>query len=80
MNTKKQELKDLIMIQGTIAQQLHQIRISKQLTMEQVCCQTGIPDYVLDNMEIGRRPLRFSDLYLLAKYYGKSLKIQFVDE
>ncbi len=80
MRNKKQELKELIMMQGSIAQQLHQIRISKQLTMEQVCCQTGMPDYILDSMEIGRRSLHFPELYLLAKYYGKKLKIEFVDE
>jgi len=80
MSRRQQKLKDLIMLQGTIAQQLHQIRISKQLTIKQVCAQTGIPDYILDNMEIGKRPLHFPELYLLAKYYGKNLKIQFVDE
>ena len=40
---------------------------------------TGIPLYVLDDMEIGRRSLQLSNLHILAKYYGKKIHIQLVD-
>ncbi len=75
----KDKLKDLIQTQGSLAQQLHQIRISKQLSMEKVCAETRIPEYVLDGMEIGTRSLRLVELYLLAKYYGKKVQISLVD-
>ena len=62
----------------SLAQQLHNIRISKRLTLEQVSCETKVPAYVIDAMELGVKN-NISDLYVLAKYYGKRVQIQLVD-
>lgn len=53
MNNSKQAIKNLIQDHGSIAQQLHQIRSSKQLSLKQVCIETGLPEYVVDSLEIG---------------------------
>ncbi len=79
MNNKKQAIKELIQNYGTIAQQLHQLRVSKQLSLERLSHDTQIPLYILDDMEIGRRSLQLSTLYILAKYYGKKIHIQLID-
>ena len=49
---RNKEIKELIRLQGSLAQQLHQIRSSKQLSMERVCAETGVPMYILDNLEL----------------------------
>ena len=79
MNNKKQAIRELIQNHGTIAQQLHQLRVSKQLSLERLSHDTQIPLYILDDMEIGRRSLQLSTLYILAKYYGKKIHIQLID-
>ena len=79
MNNKKQAIRELIQNHGTIAQQLHQLRVSKQLSLEKLSHDTRIPLYILDDMEIGSHPLQLSNLYILAKYYGKKIHIQLID-
>ena len=79
MNDSKESIKSLIQSRGTIGQQLYQIRVSKQLTMKQVCTETNIPEYIVDNMEIGRGSLKMPELYRLAKYYGKKVQISLID-
>ncbi len=79
MYNKKQAIKELIKNHGTIAQQLHQLRVSKQLSLEKLSHDTKIPIYILDDMEIGSHPLQLSNLYILAKYYGKKIHIQLID-
>ncbi len=79
MTNRKKAIKELIFNQGSIAQQLHQLRISKHLSAEQVCAETDIPPYVLDNLELGRGNLNLGSLYPLAKYYGKKVQISLVD-
>ena len=79
MNNKKQAIKELIQNYGSIAQQLHQLRMSKQIPLDKVSHDTGIPLYILDDMEIGRHSLQLSNLYILAKYYGKKIHIQLID-
>lgn len=79
MNNNKQAIKNFIQDHGSIAQQLHQIRSSKQLSLKQVCIETGLPEYVVDSLEIGHGALRLPDLYLLAKYYGKKVQISLID-
>ena len=79
MNNKKQTIRELIQSHGNISQQLHQLRMLKQIPLDKVSHDTGIPLYVLDDMEIGRRSLLLSNLHILAKYYGKKIHIQLVD-
>ncbi len=75
----KKTIKTLIEDCHSLAVQLHALRISKQLSFEQVCHETGIPPYVLDNMELGRGNLNLGSLYVLAKYYGRKVKISLVE-
>ena len=72
-------IKTLIEDCHSLAVQLHALRISKQLSFEQVCQETGIPPYVLDNMELGRGTLNLGSLYVLAKYYGRKVRISLVE-
>ena len=76
---RNKEIKELIRQQGSLAQQLHQIRSSKQLSMERVCAETGVPMYILDNLELGRGGINMGAVYALAKYYGKKVQILLQD-
>ena len=76
----KQDKNDLRRRRKTLATRLHDIRISKQLRFNQVCEETGIPQGLLDNLELGRGSVNLGALHLLAKYYGKKVEILLVDK
>lgn len=75
----RKTIKTLVEDCHSLAVQLHMLRISKQLSFDQVCLETGIPPYVLDSLELGRGTLKLGSLYVLAKYYGKRVKISLID-
>ena len=76
----KQDKKDIKQRRQTLAVKLHDIRISKQIGFNQVCEETGIPQRILDNLELGRGCVNLGALHLLAKYYGKKVEISLVDK
>lgn len=76
----KQDKRDLKQRKQTLAARLHDLRISKQIGFNQVCEETGIPQRILDNLELGRGALNLGALHLLAKYYGKKVEILLVDK
>lgn len=78
MNNKL-AIKELMDNQRSIAQQLHDMRISKQLALEEVSVKTGIPAYIIDSQEIGMNVLKISVVFQLAKFYGKTVKITLSD-
>lgn len=65
--------------QRSIAQQLHDARICAQLTLEQVHEVTKIPIYLIDKMEIGIKPVDFTQICQLAKAYNKRVQINLID-
>ena len=58
-------------------QELHRIRTSKKYTISEVSYLTGYPNDTLDRFEIGRRSVSLYVICLLAKIYGKSVRIVF---
>ena len=64
-------------IKKIIGQELHKYRCYRFLQLKTVAAKTGIPWYVIDNMEIGS--VRKWEYYRhLLKFYGKELKIELV--
>ena len=56
-----------------IAQHLKDLRIAKGKTVAQVSNDTGIGETALRNYECGLRIPRYTAMFTLAKYYGKSV-------
>ena len=65
-------------IKRTIGQELHKYRCDRFLQLKTVATKTGIPWYVIDNMEIGN--VRKWEYYRhLLEFYGKELKIELIE-
>ena len=65
-------------IKKIIGQELHKYRCDRFLQLKTVAAKTGIPWYVIDNMEIGS--LRKWEHYRhLLEFYGKELKIELIE-
>ncbi len=75
---KNSEVKELKQIERTLSQQLHDARISAQLSLEQIHEKTKIPMHIIDKQEIGLVPVQLPILYLLAKAYNKKVQINLV--
>lgn len=63
----------------SIAQQLHDARICAQMTLEQVNEITKIPIYLIDKMEIGIKPIDYTQICQLAKAYNKKVQINLIE-
>ena len=65
-------------IKKIIGQELHKYRSDRFLQLKTVAAKTGIPWYVIDNMEIGS--VRKWEYYRhLLEFYGKELKIELIE-
>mgnify|MGYP000009655856 FL=1 len=65
-------------IKKIIGQELHKYRCDRFLQLKTVAAKTGIPWYVIDNMEIGS--VRKWEYYRhLLEFYGKELKIELIE-
>ena len=56
-----------------IAQNLKDLRIEKGKTVAQVSVDTGIGETALRNYECGLRIPRYTAMFKIAKYYGRSV-------
>ena len=64
-------------IKKIIGQELHKYRCDRFLQLKTVATKTGIPWYVIDNMEIGS--VRKWEYYRhLLEFYGRDVKIELV--
>ena len=77
--SNKSAMKNLSEDRRTLAQQLHDLRISRQLTIDEVHVKTGIPGWWIDAIELGNRELRLEHLYVLAKLYNRKVVISLED-
>ena len=64
-------------IKRIIGQELHKYRCDRFLQLKTVATKTGIPWYVIDNMEIGSVRKWEHDRHLL-EFYGRDVKIELV--
>ena len=72
-------MKDLSRGGRRLGQQLHDLRIFNQLSIEEVHVKTGIPTWWIDAIELGNRELRLEHLYVLAKLYNRKVVISLED-
>lgn len=56
-----------------MAQHLKDLRIAKGKTVAQVSNETGIGETALRNYECGLRIPRYTAMFTLSKYYGKTV-------
>lgn len=56
-----------------MANNLKDLRLAKGKTVAQVSSETGIGETALRNYECGLRIPRYTAMFALAKYYGKSV-------
>ena len=56
-----------------MAKHLKELRTAKGKTVAQVSSETGIGETALRNYECGIRIPRYTAMFALAKYYGKSV-------
>lgn len=75
---QKSVIKELTKEERSVAQQLHDIRVSKQLELEDVYHATKIPIHIIDKHEIGTM-MQIHTIFILAKYYNKKVQINFID-
>ena len=77
--SNNKEMKDLSRGGRRLGQQLHDLRIFNQLSIEEVHVKTGIPTWWIDAIELGNRELRLEHLYVLAKLYNRKVVISLED-
>ena len=65
-------------IKKIIGQELHKYRCDHFLQLKTVAAKTGIPWYVIDNMEIGS-VRKWEHYRRLLEFYGKELKIELIE-
>ena len=65
-------------IKKIIGQELHKYRCDRFLQLKTVASKTGIPWYVIDNMEIGS-VRKWEHYRHLLEFYGKELKIELIE-
>lgn len=76
---QKSTITEIHETQRSIAQQLHDARICAQMTLEQVNEITKIPIYLIDKMEIGTKPIDYTQICQLAKAYNKKVQIKLIE-
>ena len=64
-------------IKKIIGQELHKYRCDRFLQLKTVAAKTGIPWYVIDNMEIGS-VRKWEHYRHLLEFYGRNVKIELV--
>ena len=64
-------------IKKIIGQELHKYRCDRFLQLTTVATKTGIPWYVIDNMEIGS-VRKWEHYRHLLEFYGRDVKIELV--
>ena len=64
-------------IKRIIGQELHKYRWDRFLQLKTVATKTGIPWYVIDNMEIGS-VRKWEHYRHLLEFYGRDVKIELV--
>ncbi len=64
-------------IKRIIGQELHKYRCDRFLQLKTVATKTGIPWYVIDNMEIGS-VRKWEHYRHLLEFYGRDVKIELV--
>ena len=64
-------------IKKIIGQELHKYRCDRFLQLKTVAAKTGIPGYVIDNMEIGS-VRKWEHYRHLLEFYGRDVKIELV--
>ncbi|OLA81470.1 MAG: hypothetical protein BHW58_05175 [Azospirillum sp. 51_20] len=64
-------------IKKIIGQELHKYRCDRFLQLKTVAAKTGIPWYVIDNMEIGS-VRKWEHYRHLLEFYGRDVKIELV--
>ena len=62
-------------IKKIIGQELHKYRCDRFLQLKTVAAKTGIPWYVIDNMEIGS-VRKWEHYRHLLEFYGRDVKIE----
>lgn len=76
---QKSTIKEMNETQRSIAQQLHDARISTRMTLEQVNEVTKIPIHLIDKIEIGVKQIDFTHICQLAKAYNKKVQINLIE-
>ena len=66
-------------IKKIIGQELHKYRCDRFLQLKTVAAKTGIPWYVIDNMEIGS-VRKWEHYRHLLEFYGRDVKIELVQK
>ena len=64
-------------IKKIIGQELHKYRCDRFLQLKTVAAKTGIPWYVIDNMEIGS-VRKWEHYRHLLEFYGRDVKIELI--
>ncbi len=72
--------KESVSQKRTLSQKLHDLRISKNMTIERLHIETGIPAYLIDATETGVGSLNIAIIFQLAKFHRKKVVIDLVDE
>lgn len=75
---QKSMIREINSSEKSLAKELHDARISAQLTLEQVHDITKIPIHIIDRLELGMKQIDLPQLYMLAKAYNKKIQINLV--
>lgn len=79
MLNKKQSRENLKQMRRLLGDQLTALRKGKNLTIAEMCLQTGVSSTKLELLEIGKSELNFGLLNYLAVFFDKKIKIEFED-
>ena len=77
MLTREQHKINSLEMRYHLAQQLREIRESKQLSLEQVVANSGVPTQILQKLELGHIHT-IADIMQLARFYERKIVISFV--
>lgn len=69
----REKMEKLMIDKETMAQRLKDLRIAKGKSVAQVSEDTGIGETALRNYECGIRIPRYTAMFTLANYYGKTV-------
>ena len=75
MLNKKQSRENLRQVRRLLGDQLTALRKAKNLTISEMCLQTGVSSTKLELLEIGKSELNFGLLNYLAVFFDKKSKL-----
>mgnify|MGYP002751314461 FL=1 len=76
---KKQARKNLRETRENISKQISELRRSRNLTIEYMSYETGIPSKYLEKLENQLLEINLSTLSQIARFFDKKIKIELVD-